>query len=223
MVSMLSYNDWCFVCGQTCPFGCHHPNAQCYSFHEFGHFAQDCPNKNPPSGTPCHQDRSCSRPWYTHTKRDRTHPPTMGTDMGDISSDQNHTAIPTVKRAAAFMEGTHCFPHPTTTVAHTTFWPMDAPITTCAVTHPTSIVATHLEHTTSPTNITHTTIAQTVASLAPATLTATAWRPQPMKKSKPHPMPSTPHKSHHSRTVIIQDSPSDSSSNSDNNSDSVKY
>ena len=31
------------------------------------------PNKIPPSGTPCHQDRSHSRHRYTHNQRDRLH------------------------------------------------------------------------------------------------------------------------------------------------------
>ena len=37
-----------------------------------------------------------------------------------------------------------------------------------------------------------------------------------MEKAMPHPRPSTPHKSYHSKTVVIQDSPSDSFSDSDN-------
>ena len=71
-VSMMSNNDKCFVCGWMGHFGCHCPNAQCYSCDEFGHFVQDCPNKIPASGTPCHQDRSCSRHQYTYTWRDRS-------------------------------------------------------------------------------------------------------------------------------------------------------
>ena len=51
----------------------------------------------------------------------------------------------------------------------------------------------------------------------------TVWLPQLMKKAKPHPRPSSSHKSHHSKTVIIQDSPSDSFSDSDNDTDSLNY
>ena len=40
--------------------GHHCPNAQCYSCDGFGHFAQDCPKKSPPSGTLHHHDRSWS-------------------------------------------------------------------------------------------------------------------------------------------------------------------
>ena len=36
--------------------------------------------------------------------------PTVGTDMGDISTNHNHTTNPTVARAAAVPEGTHCPP-----------------------------------------------------------------------------------------------------------------
>ena len=54
MVSMMSNDDRCFVCGSAGPFGCHCPNVQCYSCDECGHIVQDCPNKIPPSGSPCH-------------------------------------------------------------------------------------------------------------------------------------------------------------------------
>ena len=47
-------------------------------------------------------------------------PPTMGTDMGGISTNHNHATIPTVTGAAAVPEGTHCTPHPATAVAHAT-------------------------------------------------------------------------------------------------------
>ena len=53
----------------------------------------------------------------------------MGTDIGDTSTNHNHTAIPTVTGAAAVAEGTHCIPHPATTLACATFWLKDAPIT----------------------------------------------------------------------------------------------
>ena len=108
MVSMMSNDDRYLVCGQSGHFGCHCHIAQCYSCNEFGHFAQDCPYKIPPSGTPCHQDRSCSRPQYTHTWRDNHPPPTMGTDMRDISAYHNHTAGPPATGAAAITEGTLC-------------------------------------------------------------------------------------------------------------------
>ena len=72
-VSMMSSNHRCFICGCTGHFGHHFPDGQCYGCDEFGHLLQDCPNKIPPSGTPCHQDRSCLRHQYTHNQRDRSH------------------------------------------------------------------------------------------------------------------------------------------------------
>ena len=50
---------------------------------------------------------------------------------------------------------------------------MNAPIATCAMTHPTGIVPPHLKHTTSPTAVTHATIPQTVAGLTSGTLMGT--------------------------------------------------
>ena len=44
-------------------------------------------------------------------------PPTIDMDMGDISTNHNHTTIPTVTAVAAVSEGTHHAPHPATTVA----------------------------------------------------------------------------------------------------------
>ena len=82
-------------------------------------------------------------------------PPTMDTDIGDISTNCNHTANPTMTGVAAVPEGTNSTPHPTTTVAHAALWLMDAPITTCTMTHPTGIVTSHPTPATSPTDITH--------------------------------------------------------------------
>ena len=99
-------------------------------------------------------------------------PPTIDTDMKDISTDHNHTTIPNMTEAAAVTKGTHCAPHPASTVAPATLWPMHVPIATCAMTHPTGIVTPYLKHTTFPTDATHATVPQTTASLAPTTLTA---------------------------------------------------
>ena len=59
-VSMMSNNNRCFVCGQTGNFGCCCPDVQCYGCDKFSHFAQDCPSKIHPPGTPVYQDRSHS-------------------------------------------------------------------------------------------------------------------------------------------------------------------
>ena len=73
MVSMISSDSKCFVCGWTGHFGCHCPDVQCYSCGEFGHFAKDCVHRIPPSGTPCNHRRSCSGHQYTHNQMDRSH------------------------------------------------------------------------------------------------------------------------------------------------------
>ena len=63
---------------------------------------------------------------------------------------------------------------------------------------PTGIVTLHLEHATSPSDVTQATIPWTIAGLTLVTH-HTAWRPQPTKKVKPHPRPLTPHKIHQSK------------------------
>ena len=76
-----------------------------------------------------------------------------------------------VKGAAAVTEGIHHAPNPATAVVHSTLWLIDVPITTHAMTHPTCIITLHPRLTTSPTNITDTTIPWTGAGLTAATLT----------------------------------------------------
>ena len=98
-------------------------------------------------------------------------PPTMVTDMGDISTNHNHTSIPTMTGTPAVSEGTHCTPHPTTSAAPAALWPMDIPVAIHTVTHSSCIVTPHAALATSPTDITHATIPQTRAGLNPATPT----------------------------------------------------
>ena len=94
--------------------------------------------------------------------------PIMVTDMGDISTNHNHVAIPTVMGAAAVSEDMHCVPYPSTAVAHAALWPMDTHIAICVMMHPTNIVTPHAPLTSSPAVITAATIPQTGAILAPA-------------------------------------------------------
>ena len=145
----------------------------------------------------------------------------MGLNMGEISTNHNHAAIPNTTGAAAVTEGTHHAPNLATTVACVALWPMDAPIATQIMKHPTCIVAPHLELTTSPFNVTHATIPQTVASLSPQLL------PQCRgitadEEGQATPKTFNPHKSHSSKIVIIQDSSADSSSDS-GDSNSLNY
>ena len=54
----------------------------------------------------------------------------MGTDMGDISTNHNDNAIPTMTGAPSITEGTHHIPHPATTMTHAALQLVDAPSTT---------------------------------------------------------------------------------------------
>ena len=142
-------------------------------------------------------------------------PPTMDTHMGDISTDHNHTTISTTTEAAVVQEGTHHTSHLDTAVAHATLWLMDAPIATHTMTHPRGIVANHPTLTTCHMNVTHTTMLQQL----PLHCTGNTAN----EESQATPKTFNPHKSHYFKTVIIKDSPWDSSSGSDDDSDSLNY
>ena len=186
---------------------------------EFGHFAQDWPNKIPPPGTPPHQKQILFKALiYPHPRGTDHAPPTMVIDIRDISTYQNPTAIPTAT-GLAVSEGSQCTPHSATTVAHATFWVMDVPIAICTVTYQTGIVTPLPTLATSPMNITHTTITQTRASLLLLHCTGKHSQEKPSHTQDLQP----PHKPHHSKTVLTQDSPSDSSSDSDSDSDPLNY
>ena len=150
---------------------------------------------------------------YPHPKEQITlHP--LWAQTWETSTYHNHAATSNVTGAGVVSEGTHCVPHPATAAALTALQPTDANITTHAMTHPTGIVTPHPTLTTSPGNITHTTVLLTRASLTPATLTTQHGK---HRQGESQAMPKTfnPHKSHHSKAVIIQDSQSDSSSDSE--------
>ena len=65
-INRMLNDDRCFVCGKTGHICNHCHAAQCYNYKDFGHFAQGCPDKTPPLGTPHHHDRSCSQLCYNH-------------------------------------------------------------------------------------------------------------------------------------------------------------
>ena len=155
---LMSNNDKCFVCG--------------------------LPQKIPPSGTPCHQDRSGSRHWYTHTQRDRSYSTHYGHRHGrHVNQSQSHHHSH-CGRSSSFRRE-HCVPYPDFTAAHTTLWPMDASIAIYAMTHPTGIVTPHPTLTTSLADIIHATIPQTRASLTPATPTTLHRKYSQGKPKKP--------------------------------------
>ena len=119
----------------------------------------------------------------------------MGMDMGDISNNYSHAAIPTVTGATAVSEGKYCTPHPATATACATYWLMDAFISTHIMTHPTGIFAPHPTLVTSA-DSTHTIILQTESSsvhqLSPHCMVNTA-----DEQYQAVPKMFTPHKSLH--------------------------
>ena len=72
-VSMMS-GEWQLFClwTGTGHFGCHCWDApSVMAVMNVGHFAQGCSSKIPPSGTPCHQDRSHWRHQYIHNTKEQ--------------------------------------------------------------------------------------------------------------------------------------------------------
>ena len=145
----------------------------------------------------------------------------MVTDIGDISTNHSPTAIPTAT-GTAVLEVTHHTPHPATMAAHATFQPLEVPITIHTMTHPTGTVAPHPTLTTSPADITHTIIPWTRAGLTPASPT-TLHKKHSQEKSSHAEDLQTPISPHLSKTVIIQDSLSDSSSDTDSDTYPLNY
>ena len=135
-------------------FGHHCPNMQCFDCDEFGHFAQDCPNKIPPSGnTMLPREILFKASIFPHT-RDSSHSPTMVTDMGYISTNHNPATVPTMT-GAAVSEDTQCSSSSHCSSSCCPFGQWVFPLTICAMTYPTSIVTPHPTLTTSPADITH--------------------------------------------------------------------
>ena len=70
IVSMISGDDKCFVCGQTGHFGHHCPGVQCYTVMNLAILPRTVPTWFLHQE---HHGRSCSVHWYTHNWRDRPH------------------------------------------------------------------------------------------------------------------------------------------------------
>ena len=143
--------------------------------------------------------------WTDHT------PPTMDTDMGNISTDHNQAAIPTATGTAAVSEGTHHTPHPLWFMLPFDWWAPPLPLmpwhTQQEGSHPIPPSPLPLLMSLTPYSMDQ---SQSCYSNSHCPMQ----KIQLMRKTKPCPRPSTPHKSHCAKTVIIQDSPSDSDNDS---------
>ena len=205
-------------------FGHHCPHAQCYSCNEFSHFAQDCPNKIPPSGKPCHQDRSPSRQWYTHTWRNWSHATHYGHRHGRHSnwsqshqySHQDRSSSSFIWRHTLHSSSSHC------SGFHCPLADGCPPCHSCQDTlNRHSHTPCHTPHLSHWCHLFH--YSKDWSQLHSINSPCSAQETQLIWKDKPCWRPSTPHKSYCSKTFIIQDSPLDSSSDSDNDSDPLCY
>ena len=85
-VTVMSNDDWWFVCGMTGHIGHRYPDVQCYNCKMFSHLTQDCPNTIPPSGTTIETDHN---------------PLTTEIATEDALTSHDHTTDPTVAEALA--------------------------------------------------------------------------------------------------------------------------
>ena len=150
-VSMMSGSDRCFVCRCTGYFGHQYPDASFMGVMNFATLHRIATTRFLP------QEHHTSKTDLVHSINT---PITKGTDhtlmvpdIGDISAGNSPAAIPTMTEAVV-LEGMPIVNLPATAAAHATLWPMDIPITTCAMT-PTDIVSPHLTLAISSTDITH--------------------------------------------------------------------
>ena len=219
LVSMMSSDNRCFVCGCTGHFGCHCPDAQCYGCDEFGHFAQDCPHKIPPSGMPCHHSRSHSRHWYTHDRRDRSHFYYGPRHSRHFSRSQSHPCShhdrsSSFRRYTSYSSSSHnsCLHHPSANGCshHLLYCDTNRYSHTPSCTH-------HFSHRCHS----HHSIDWSQFCFSNSHCTIQGSQARNVKQQCPR--PTNPYIPHCSKTVTSQDSPSDSSSDSDSDSDPLSY
>ena len=122
-------------------------------------------------------------------------PPTMGTDMADISAYHDNTTIPTTTGAAAVTEGTHCTSHPATTAAHSpsSHHSSSHYLLTDGCPHCYSYYETPHRHSHNQSQTCHFShqchschYSMDHSWSSPSSSHCSAWWPQPMKKAKPH-------------------------------------
>ena len=219
MVSMMSNNDICFVVGQMGHFGWHCPDVQCYGCDEFGHFALDLPIKIPPSETPWHHDRSHSKLQYT--RRDRSYSTFHDVRHGRHFSQSQSHCHSHCDRNSSFRGHTS---HSSSTHHSSSCCPLANGCPHHHSCHDTSnqhsCTQSCTHHFSYRYHSCHYSTEQSQSHSSNSHCTAQETQP---RKAKPHPRPSTPNKPHCSKTVIIKNSPSDSSSDSYSDSDPLNY
>ena len=161
MVSMMSNDHRCFVCGQTGHTGLHCPNAHHYSCDEFGHFL--------------HQEHHATKTGliqghYTPTPNGTYHTPlTIGTDMGETFQ------LITIMPLFPLQQEQHQFQkaHIMLPIHPLQWLPLADGCPHCHSHHdtPHRHSHTHPTLTTSPIDVIHATIPWTTVNLTLATLT----------------------------------------------------
>ena len=220
MVSMMSNDDRCFVCRWMGHFGHHCPNAQCYRIWPL---CIRLPQ----------QDsflRNTMWPWqvsfkaiiFPHPQGQITLHPLWAQTWETFQMITITLSFPVQQEQQQFQKA-HIMlliKPPQWLTLPFAWW----------MSHQHSCQDTPHRHSCSPSHTCHfslqhhlATIPRSTANLTPATLTTWhrehSWWGKPSHTQDHEP----PHTSHHSKIVISQDSPSDSSSDSEDNSDSLNY
>ena len=202
-----------FVCGWTAHFGCNCPDAQCFGSDKFSHFVQDCSQKIPPSGTPCHQGRSHSRHPYNHNWRDRLHSYYGSRHRRWYSRSQScpnscHERNSNFRRHTAWSSISHCSNSCCTSTDGCSHDP------SCHICTPSHTWHLSYRH--------HSCHSRDQRWSCSSNSCHTTQEYQP-RKVKQYTRPSTPNKPHCTKTVTIQDSHSDSSSDADSYSNPLNH
>ena len=214
-VSMMFGDDRCFVCWWTGHFGHHCPDAQCYGSDEFSPLPRTVPTRF--LNQECHTTMTYLIQCIdTPTTRGTDHTPIMSLYRRHFSRSHSgpHShcnSSSSLRRHTICSSSRHhgSLHHPQL---------MDAPVTPPAVI-PTDIVTPHPTLTISPAGVT------SLQRLEPVLLQQLPLHSIRISTQKSHTVPKTFNtpSCHYSKTVTIQDCPSDSSPDSDSDSDHLNY